>query len=189
MKIKVFSIFLTVLTLVLLLGGFTHFAQGRLQTAAAAGGAGYVNVPASAFAPASDDINYILDEFGLKLRTDSTSGQFFAPVYLPHGASLSKLTFYRYDMIEGILPYCYLRTLQSSTFATTAIAAVYTDDPTYNGWNDISTTEFSDPVVDNSQYFYSLQCYLSRIDESMLSVLVGLRIEYTYPVYLPVTSK
>jgi hypothetical protein len=188
MKNKLYSIMITVLALALLLGGNFDFARGRLPTAAAAGGAGYISIPAAAFTPADDALDYVLDESGLMLETDATSGQFWAPVYLPHGATLSKLTFYRYDMVAGGLPYCYLRTM-SNSWATEAIATVCTDNPIYNGFTSIYTTDFSVPVVDNSQYTYSLQCYLSRQTVTLTSVLVGLRIEYSYPVYLPLTVR
>lgn len=74
-------------------GNGREFNTGAPPTGSAPGGAGKISIAASTFVPASDLAVY---EKGFNqlypLTTDPASHRYFAPVHLPHGATITAMT-------------------------------------------------------------------------------------------------
>ena len=144
--------------------------------AAAQSGTGYISVPAAAFVPEHYLVDYANLGSTLSLKTGA-SAAFLAPVHLPHGATVTKLTLNYYD--EDSFNAITLDMWCSDQGGDKHIAGVTSGD---DGIGSVSTTSISNPVVDNS----------ACASYSVLSIgATGLTfyeayIEFTYPTsYLP----
>jgi hypothetical protein len=126
------------------------------------------------FHPQESTTTYSTNAAGILQRT-SVDGDFVAPVQLPQGAQVTKLTFfYRDDGGAGtagtlVLTRC---NLAGSAFAFGLNA---TDEPV--GYGQTERTFSPAQVVDNTAYAYSLEW---RPDVNGCR-LAGARIEYTLP--------
>jgi hypothetical protein len=67
------------------------------RPALATASVGYVNVPAAAFMPIDNSIDFYQGGNTIYLTSPTTGGWFSAPVSLPDGATLNKMTHYWYD--------------------------------------------------------------------------------------------
>lgn len=182
MKNKTFFMYIVFLGVVLLLAINYKSVLGGIQQASPPNSFGYVNVPAAAFVPIADGANYLNNGFELEVYSDS---QFIAPVYLPHEATLYKLTMYYSDSNSLEDSSCILRAMDTTTFLyVTDVSGEVNSDGTGQGSD--STSSFNPSIVDNSRYFYILNCTLYN-DGVFSTNLYGVRIDYTYPVYLPMT--
>ncbi len=131
---------------------------------------GYVSVSAAAFRPAYDGYNF--HNAGLRLdNVDGASDFYFAPVQLPHGATVTRLSFYYDDDSASGDGVAELRVNDmDGTFRQMAYVVTVTGQS--SGYDD--TINYA--TVDNSQYAYYLQCNLDDSDVYAYGVI----IEYTY---------
>ncbi|MGD2179139.1 MAG: hypothetical protein PVG71_15110 [Anaerolineae bacterium] len=131
----------------------------------------YIAVAAAAFDPAAE--GYDFSNNGSSLwNQDSASDFYLAPLQLPHGAIVTKLTFYWWDgsLEDG---YCRLYRIDlAGSEWTMATAHTFGSAATSNGSVD-SAVDY--PGVDNSQYAYYL--WLNLPDN--LVAAYGAVIEYT----------
>ena len=131
----------------------------------------YVSVSAAAFHPMYDGYDY--DNPGNELwNKDGDSDAYVAPVQLPHGATVTKLTFYWWDgsAVDGR---CTLyRNDLTGTEVVVAEAWTSGSDATSHSSQD---TTMAYATIDNSQYAYYL--YLDLPD--MVVGVYGVVIEYT----------
>ena len=132
----------------------------------------YVSVAATAFHPMVDGYDY--NNQGHTLwNNDGSSNYYAAPVQLPHGATVTKLTFYWWDgsLVEG---HCTLyRTNMTSSEVVMAEAWTSGDAATSDSSQD-DTIVYA--TVDNSQYSYYLYWELP----DMVVAGHGVVIEYTF---------
>jgi hypothetical protein len=149
----------------------------------AAPGHGYVSVPAPAFQPQSHDYQYWISS-GWVRNLDGDSDYYRAPVQLPHGATLTKLSFFWKDGSSTADGYCQLWQSGLSGSYALGIASAATDgDAGLADSSEVTITMFS--TVDNSQYAYGLTVYLP--DSSVEAF--GAIVEYVYPVSLPLVLR
>lgn len=150
-----------------------------LYSVAAAPGHGYISVPAPAFRPESHDYQYWITSSWIR-NLDGSSDYYHAPLQLPHGATLTKLTFFWKDGSSTDDGYCQLWQSGLSGGWGVGIASADTDGDT--GLASSSTVTIAAMgTVDNSQYGYGLTVYLPDFSVEAFGAIV----EYTYPVTLP----
>jgi len=131
----------------------------------------YLSIPASDFQPIQDGYDYLIDTTAI-YNNDGNSDYFIAPVHLPHGAIVTKLTFYWRDNSpsNGSL------TMFFNNFQLTqsAMATVSTNgqSTTPSSSQDTSITYGQ---IDNSQRTY----YLWLVLPDNLVIATGAVIEYT----------
>ena len=153
--------------------------------AAAQSGTGYISVPAAAFVPTHYLVDYTNGGHWLYLNTLSVDGdEFYAPLHLPHGATVTKLTLSYYDDGSGAFDYVDIGMELAQGFgAGMTMAYVRSDD---GGTGSKSTTSILNPLVDNSQYSYFLS--LSMQNTGAWLKFYEALIEFTYPTtHLPLT--
>jgi hypothetical protein len=151
------------------------------------GSSGYVSIPAAAFQPMSCD-NYRYINSGAQLwPEDMNSTLFYAPVQLPHGATITKVTFFWRDTstYNG-----YVALERSNLYNGTGevLATVYTADANA-GVYSTSETNIINPVVDDAHhsYYMSLGLFWNSSTEYIAAVTVI--IEYSYLAYLPLSMR
>jgi hypothetical protein len=112
----------------------------------------YVSVSAAAFSPLDD--NYMYTNSGNTLDpTDMSSQYYYAPVQLPHGATVTKIEFYWSDLSGDYNGHCYLYRNDMQAGGDT-LGTVDTSGS--SGVGSSETTTITNPTVDNSQYAYYL---------------------------------
>ena len=147
------------------------------------GGPGYFIQPGSAFRPRVSTASFTI--YGSTLVSINAPVIYYAPVFLPHGATINKLVLYYSDTDATLnieanlyrvpLPWSAMSELaiiQSSGSSTTKIYS--------------ETTTINNPVVDNQGYGYYVRLYLPASDHLGVD---GFRIDYSFPTNLPVILK
>jgi hypothetical protein len=130
---------------------------------------GFLSIPSAAFVPKDDSIKYEINSLYIK-----GNGRFFAPVYLPNGVNITKLTFYWIDHSE--LNDGELRLWRSAMEGSysEAIARVYTSGS--EGWRKSSCDdEIVLGEIDNSKYSYLLEL---KLESEIYSY--NIQIEYIF---------
>jgi len=138
----------------------------------------YLSIPVSELSPTREDHDYYK---GPSLRIESGSGAFWAPIQLPHGAVITKLRYNAYDDSSSYYTYAKLYRISNFNPNTSNEIAELTTLPTANlsSWRPLSTNTISYATVDNNNYAYAVQVYLSG--PSTNTLLAGNTvIEYTY---------
>ena len=191
MKDKIYILIIVVMAIVLIFGfGFDGALSGNLL-ARAAPSVGYVAVPAAAFYPMDDTYSFYNSGDVLYLASPTSGGWFNAPVTLPHGAALNKFTYYWYDSMPTENTYCQLKAYDTITGVSQYVS--YLVESFGSNGKDLSYTDnFYLATVDNSRYFYYIDCLLFRDytpPDYPITELYGIRIEYTYPVYAPLVVR
>jgi hypothetical protein len=195
MKSKAFAVLCIGASLLVLLGAVSGVAasplprspKGTSDITAVAAGTQCLTIPAAAFT--SFYAGYDYENHGRYLKHLHSpgggvdNGWYLAPVHLPHGAVVTKMTFYYYDEsadeggfanlvrfdLTNADDYPYMTTLASAGSL---------------GWGAVFSTTIDIPIVDNAQYGY--WAYLDLPDLSAGHIAgCGLVIEYGYRVYLP----
>ncbi len=144
---------------------------------------GFVSIPAAAFRPYQGGGNFTNSGHTLE-PDDAQTRLFLAPVYLPHEATVTKMTFYwsdgsdesnakatlyRIDLAgsEELMAY----TESSGGFSSSTSSQVAT--------SSTSTTTIDYPTVDNSQYAYYVWLVLDVDGDGGKTKAHGVVIEYT----------
>jgi hypothetical protein len=152
------------------------------------GGPGYFMQPASAFRPDSSSSNFTVSSNGASLKNSSPSTEpFYAPVSLPHGATINKFILYYIDndAVSGIGGFL-VRTPLPGNFAV-PFAQVNSNSNVQSSAPDyIETTDINLPVVDNQKYAYFV---LVNLPASANLSVNGFRIDYNFPTNLPLIMK
>jgi hypothetical protein len=136
----------------------------------------YVSVSAAAFQPYNNILSY--SNSGSEVSAGNTvPTTFYAPVQLPHGATVTKVTFYWYDSIDDDEAYCDLR--RNALDGTDEwVASMVSKDAA--GAGSTETETINNPVVDNANYAYYLYLYLPYVDIDNQTKGYGVIIEYTF---------
>jgi hypothetical protein len=133
---------------------------------------GYVSVSAAAFRPVEHTYQYT--NWGDYLSShNALSSHYYAPVQLPHGATVTKMTFYWYDNVTANALCTLYRNPLSGTWVDIWLASVESGS---GGDGSSSDDTIDHAFIDNSQYAY----YLGW--ENMHDVDIeghGVVIEYT----------
>ena len=157
-------------------------ALSLTNSAIAAGG--YLSIPAAAFHPKAPGYNYA--NFGSALYGDSP-GLFIAPLYLPHGAQLTRISFFWNDTDSDSGADGGITVMRSGFFGVESLMAVLTT--TGSGQDSTTTTTIDHATINNSQYQYYIQADLPDWGASGRVTLFCVVIEYNFPVYMPIVVK
>lgn len=133
---------------------------------------GYVSIPAAAFRPRED--GYDFTNRGNQLSNDDNgSDQYYAPVQLPHGATVTKMTFYYSDSSTSNAS-ASLRRIDLPSGGYTTMASVTSVGSSGPGHTE--TTAIDPATIDNSAAAYYLYWMLPDSGTVGFAVL----IEYAY---------
>ncbi len=141
------------------------------------------NISVSAFAFVPSDPNYnvsYLHNSGLQNLNDAGPVICYAPLQLPHGATITNVTFYFYDFDTDLLHFYLMRENQTRL---DQMGYVEMSDPMDKpGYDHISLSSISYATVDNNQHHYYLRVVIphSSIDPLFYQFHYAL-VEYEYP--------
>ena len=131
----------------------------------------YISIPAAAFRPQED--GYDFRNIGTQvINNDGDSDQYNAQVQLPHGATVTKITFYYSDNSSSDASVSLRRTSITSGGSTT-MASITSQG---SGLGHTETTAIDPDTIDNSSAAYYLSLLLPDSDTVGIAVL----IEYAY---------
>lgn len=132
----------------------------------------YISIPAAAFTPNTGSFGYANN--GFTLGTAGVYGTFYAPVQLPHGATVTGMDFYWYDSSFTQAITCTLRVDAMGQVGPVDAVMAQLVSTHSSGWGRTGSIDYA--TVDNEHYIYYLKW---EIDGS--SVLGrGVVIEYTF---------
>jgi hypothetical protein len=158
----------------------------RALVPANGGSSGYISVPAAAFQPLMSSYVYI--NSGVEVRPeDMNSTLFYAPLQLPHGATITKVTFFWRDT-STYNGYVTLERSILSNGTGEIMATVYTVDNN-PGVYSTSETNIANPVVDNAHHSYYLNLGLFWDSYTEYVSALTVIIEYSYLAYLPLSLR
>ena len=148
------------------------------------GGPGFISVSTFGFVPYAPEM--LLTHNNMWLENGSqTDGVYFAPVYLPHKANLTKVVFFYYDTVPADMVF-YLERVNLFTGDRAEAARAY---PTGTaGFSTIECDLFEPYLIDNQLYSYILQVDIPGGYSSNLS-LINIRIDYGYTGYFPTIQR
>ncbi|MFN2185308.1 MAG: hypothetical protein ACK2UU_15060 [Anaerolineae bacterium] len=158
------------------------------QLAAATASVQRLTIPAAAFTPGAQYYSY--ENHGRYLKyfegsSPSDTGYFVAPVLLPQGATLSRLTFHYKDGGAGQADLLLVRHTHD-TQGSLLMAELLSSDIWAPSFGSASTTNFNPTaLIDNSLYSYYLNLSLPP---GGLVWGCGVEIEYYPPAQAPVSS-
>jgi hypothetical protein len=138
----------------------------------------YLHIPAAAFIPTTDglDFNYEGNWKGSRVVLESGAGNFVAPVILPDDAIVEKMTAHFYDGNLGVgddIDFLLYETDVSGTFNTTMMASVTSSG---SGYGSSSTTAITDPTIDTANKYYQIY---AMIPDTALYIF-SVKIDYYY---------
>jgi hypothetical protein len=135
-----------------------------------------ISIPGAAFVPKLDTYDWIIDDLFIRNRAALTLQEFFAPVSLPNGATITSVTLYAYrdDALSSLQ--LYLRRI-THVAAHTILASCLADWT--DGYGDISDSTIDTPIVNNADYGYVLELRLEPNNNVYDCWLVCAKIEFT----------
>ena len=149
------------------------------------GGPGYFMQPASAFRP-DNPSNFDLNAAYLT-NLSSIAKTFYAPVSLPQGATINKFILYYFDNAALLSVEGALGRIAFPGVSFVELAHVNSnsriDSPASNY---VETTNINNPVIDNQSYAYYVRVKLPATVNVNVN---GFRIDYNFPINLPVIMK
>ncbi|RMF38282.1 MAG: hypothetical protein D6759_01180 [Chloroflexi bacterium] len=136
----------------------------------------YLSIPAAAFVPQNNYTDQTYNGGSIVRSTASPGFTFNAPVFLPHSATVTKMTAYWYDNYSGGDGTITLRRTPLNTAFSVKLAEVNTSGNGGNGTSADTSIDYAQ--IDNSQYTYYLTADLPTDGTSYVG-LYGVVIEYT----------
>ena len=160
-------------------GEFVGWNGTKFIGAAAGGNGGFpspITIHPAQFIAPDDTIDYSCSLAGLQKRTEISSQVYYAPVNLPHGVSVTKLTVFAY--LNHVDTKCWVTLYRvSNVGGVTGMAAVFGE------WVDGDNSEYDDsisePVIDNVNYSYGLNCVLDPYNVGSSAILRRIIIDFT----------
>lgn len=154
-----------------------------LVNATNSGGMSYLSIPAASFQPTGSDCKFTNSGGGISNNgVLGGCSYFIAPVQLPSGVTIKKVTFFWKDESVDYEAYLMLNNTTLNGYSNQLFVI-----PT-NGSAGVSSSSSIDTsiLVDNSQYgyFFSIQMPSDGISE-----IYGVQIEYTYETILPLVIR
>ena len=140
----------------------------------------YLSIPSAAFKAREDVANYnSFDANGDCFFNTGSTDIILAPVYLPHGATVSRVTLYYVDNSSSDLV-CRL-IYHANNFGSSILMAFLQTSGAATGYNAILDAVISDPVIDNAGKLYSIQVSAINGNWTGSNLKVkGAMIEYTF---------
>lgn len=153
------------------------------------GGPGFIMIPASNFSAEEDGTLYSKGG-GLVTKVGSPHVAYGAGVFLPNGATITKMVVYYLDRDATNSFGVHLRRMALPGNILDTMADVYTPvSPAGTGEAYLENTTVANSVVNNQTYAYSIEVDIPAPASGSIIVFRGVRIDYNYPVSLPVIQK
>jgi len=135
-----------------------------------------ISIHPSRFLPLQDDVDFYCNYAGLRKRTDPAAGQFYSPLVLPNGLTITKLTMYAYCMVAGSVVSIRLNYVTNAGVQTQMAECE-------NYWSDGDGSDYDDsitsPVIDNINYSYCIHCIIDPNTDVLNSILRRVMIDFT----------
>ena len=147
------------------------------------GGPGFISVSTFSFKPHNSLMNLSYGN-AVMYNAGGSGGIYFAPVNLPHGASLTKVLFFYHDTVTEDMNF-YMERVNMFDGSTQVVASATSTGIAGNGY--VESTIF-ERIINNQLYSYILRVDIPGGVGGGLS-LFTIRIDYSYPVYLPTVQK
>jgi len=132
---------------------------------------GYVSVSAAAFRPQEDGYDFTNSGWRI-MNINGSSDYYYAPVQLPHGATVTRMTFHWYDTSSAVGNAYLRRSSMDATWNTMPNAITSGIGGAGSSFDD----DILNATIDNSQYAY----YLHWILPGTTVHGYGVVIQYTY---------
>ncbi len=174
-------------------GGTTTTGEGQtLQSAGTnatvPGGPGFVMLHPTAFVPFQQTGEYsFAGGAGALYNPGSNSYAYEAAVNLPHGAKITKVVVYYYDNSSTQDLWVALATINLDTSVQSTMAFLSTAGADINK-RVMEDTTITPDTVDNQSNAYWIEVYIPG-NQSTNLIFRGVRIDYSYPVNLPLINK
>jgi hypothetical protein len=167
--------------------GEVQSLQGAGANAAVPGGPGFIMVHPTAFIPMLSTWDYAFGSGGSLYNPGSSDSYYEAAVNLPHGAKITKVVVYYYDDIstEDIWVVLVGISMDEPELRILAQFATSGADPTNRVMEDTTITA---DTIDNQSYAYWIEVYIPG-SQSLNLIFRGIRIDYSFPVNLPLINK
>lgn len=159
------------------------------------GGPGYLMLTASDFQPDSDQDQFFryFGKNGIEPASGSPGIGISAPVHLPQGAQINKVTVWYYDNNPNEAPLIDFYRGITDTLDLIGPLSGALPTATFAGGHDVRsvTVSGSAAVVDNSRYAYMIIVSLSRdtTNVNQTQRLSAVRVDYTYNVAMPTVMR
>lgn len=135
-----------------------------------------LSVPPAAFVPAESSQDWYIRSNALRNASNVTYQLFFAPIFLPNGAVVSKLTLYGYrDDASATLSVSLIRDDRAGTSGTMATVSSDWTGGNSSGYDD----SISNATINNSTYDYLLQLTIDPNDATSDVVFTGAKIDFS----------
>ena len=135
-----------------------------------------LSVPAGAFIPRSNDIQYLAQPFSIETTVDNGNPYYTAPLYLPHGAVLKDMTISTYDDDRQEDLWVYLMRAYDGDYRILCQLHSTTVDIKADTAETVAVPS-GYATVDNENYAYLLYLYLPHSDSDELKLY---RVIITY---------
>ena len=153
------------------------------RSAPISGGPGFVSITGTSFTQMTGVHPFSWD-FILYNPEQYSSGAYAAPVMLPQGATVNKFVVYYYDVADANFTADLFRVdLGNGDWAYMASASSQMNW----GYGAMSDTSINLDKVDNQSFAYFVRVLIPGDQYGDLG-LVGVRVDYTFPGYLPCVS-
>jgi hypothetical protein len=168
--------------------GNSQQLEGNRTNEVVPGGPGFIMIHPSAFIPIYSGGEYKFGPGGVLQNPSDFDRYYIANVNLPHGATINKIVAYYYDnhVSDWVFYVALVRFGPAdNSFEVMGNVVSYVSSPDYQVKEDLI---IDSAVVDNQSYSYFLETYLEGGQESFIH-LRSVRIDYSYPVNLPLINK
>lgn len=151
------------------------------------GGPGFVSLSAAAIIPRSSLYSY--DFYGMALYYSGGQGipsaEFMGAIPLPNGATITQFVVYYYDNSSINDIYAILMRTALDSMNGEVMASINSSGAV-DGVRSGENTVIANPIIDQQSYSYLVDLILpADIDVR----LAGIRVDYSYPVHLPLIKK
>ncbi len=138
---------------------------------------GYISIPASAFtAQYPENASVVID--GRLRNTDTVTTEFYAPVQLPHGVTITNVTIRYIDVDPLSIEVTLFRNYGTDY---TQMAQLLSGPSTPTSMSISTTGSISVPTIDNSQYNYILHVSIPANSPNTNLMLNFVTIGFAYP--------
>jgi hypothetical protein len=173
-------------------GGTTSSGEGQtLQgtgiNATVPGGPGFIMVHPTAFIPVNSTLEYQIGVGGYLYNPGSINSYYEAAVNLPHGAKVTKVVVYYLDNSSTDDIWVGLAAIGMDIPDLSIMASLASTgaDTTNRVMEDTTITL---DTIDNQSYAYWIEVGIPGGQSTNLQIR-GIRIDYSYPVNLPLVNK
>lgn len=160
--------------------------QGAGTNAAVPGGPGFIMIHPTAFVPINSTQEYAFGGGGVLYNPGSSYALYEAAVNLPHGAKVTKVVLYYYDnSTAGVWMALAAKNMDGNDLQILAYLET-------SGAEDVDRlmedTTITADTINNQSYAYWIEVSIPGGQPTNLMIR-GIRIDYSYPVNLPLIER